>query len=315
MVATEAAALPPRLLVLDKTGNRLAVVDPATYKVLATVPTGEAPHEIAVSADGKTAYISNYGRATPGSSLSVVDLVTTKEIKRVALSGLCRPHGVVVAGGKVWFTSEESRAIASYDPASGAVDWVQGTGQTDSHMLVVTRDGKKTYVANIGSDTVTVFDLAAQTDKSKAAGVAHIAVGKEPEAIALAPSGTEVWVGQNEDGHISIIDTATDKVKATFKIADMPIRIAFTPDGKHALVTDARAHELIVVNAATRKEVKRIKIGQTPVGVLVAPDGKRAFVSTFDDGKVVVINLTTFKVITRIALGNPDGLAWRIGTP
>ena len=57
-----AAALAPAqtLLVLNKEGT-LAIVDPATKKILGTVRVGEQPHEVEVSTDGKLAFVSNYG--------------------------------------------------------------------------------------------------------------------------------------------------------------------------------------------------------------------------------------------------------------
>ena len=73
-VSAYAADLPsPALLVLNKSDATLAIVDPANGKVITRIPTGEGPHEVVVA--GKTAYVTNYGSRTPGSSLSIVDLV------------------------------------------------------------------------------------------------------------------------------------------------------------------------------------------------------------------------------------------------
>src|SRR5712691_5085958 len=60
--ALQAANTPPgALLVLEKEQNTLVIVDPGSLKIVARVPAGKDPHEVAVSDDGKTAYISNYG--------------------------------------------------------------------------------------------------------------------------------------------------------------------------------------------------------------------------------------------------------------
>src|ERR1051326_1038280 len=86
-----AAELPnPALIVLVKGANELAIVDPATQKIVARIPTGEAPHEVTLSADGKTAFVGNYGARTPGNSISVIDLITQKEVRRVDLGALRR---------------------------------------------------------------------------------------------------------------------------------------------------------------------------------------------------------------------------------
>jgi len=300
------AASDSYLLVLNKADNTLAIVDPTNYKVVATIPTGEGPHEVITSADGKWAFVANYGTAQSlGNSLSVIDLIAKKELRRVDLGALKRPHGIVENGGKIYFTCEVNRAIARYDPATDKVDFVMGTGQEATHMLVMSAE-KKIYTANIRSNTVTAFDF------SKAPStVTQISVGPMPEGLDLSPDGKELWVGHNGDGNISILDTVTNKVKETIKGGQMPIRLKFTPDGKRVLVSDPKSGELLVLEAATRKELKRISVGEAPVGILVQPDGKRAYVATSGAGRVVVINLEELSVITKFEPGNvPDGLAW-----
>lgn len=300
------AAKESYLLVLNKADNTLAMIDPLQFKVVATIPTGEGPHEVTTSADGKLAFVANYGTAqTLGQSLSVIDLSARKEVRRVDLGALKRPHGILENGGKIYFTCEVNRAIARYDPATDKVDFVMGTGQEATHMLVMSA-AKKIYTANILSHTVTAFDFSKMPSS-----VAQISVGPMPEGLDLSPDGQELWVGHNGDGNISIIDTVSNKVKETIKGGQMPIRLKFTPDGKRVLVSDPKSGEVAILAAATRKEIKRIPVGEAPVGILIQPDGKRAYVATSGAGRVVVLNLDELSVITKIEPGNvPDGLAW-----
>jgi YVTN family beta-propeller protein len=306
------AATGSALLILNKIENTLAIVDPVTLKVLGKVPTGEGPHEVVASADGRTAYVANYGtQQKAGNSISIIDIAQRREIKRLELGALVRPHGIVVANGKVYFTAEVNRVIARYDPATDRIDWIMGTGQSITHMLVVTPDGRRAYTANIVSDTVTQIDFTLPVPQQ----VSQIQVGKQPEGIDVSPDGREVWVGQNGDGYISIIDTSTNKVKETIKVGEVPIRVKFTPDGKRVLVSDPKAGELIVLDAATRKEVKRLKVEGTPVGILVAPDGGRAFIAAIEANKVLVLDLAKLEVTGAIEAGQgPDGLAWAAGS-
>lgn len=306
------AASKSALLVLNKAENTMVIIDPSSLKVLGRVPTGTGPHEVIASADGRLAYVANYGdRQTLGNSISIIDIAARKEIKRVELGALFRPHGIVEAGGKIYFTAEVNRAIARYDPATARVDWIMGTGQTATHMLVITPDGKRAYTANIASDTVTAIDLNAPPGPKQ---ITHISVGKQPEAIEISPDGRELWVGQNGDGSISIIDAATNKVKETIKVGEVPIRVKFTPDGKRVLVSDAKAGELIVLDASTRKEIKRIKVEGTPVGILITPNGNRAFIAATEANKVLVIDLEKLALSDTIEPGQePDGMAWANG--
>src|SRR5690349_19509633 len=80
----------PLLLVLNKDDATLSFVDPASGRTLGTVPTGPNPHEVTASADGRLAISSSY----TGNSLSVIDLASRKELRRVALPDLRQPHGI-----------------------------------------------------------------------------------------------------------------------------------------------------------------------------------------------------------------------------
>jgi YVTN family beta-propeller protein len=297
------------LLVLNKSDSTLAIIDPATLKVLARVPTGEAPHELTASADGRFAFVCNYGTGErPGNTISVIDIASRKEVKRVDLGALLRPHGIAESGGKIYFTIEGSRAIARYDPVVGRVDWTMGTGQAGTHMIVVGPTTGKIYTANRDSDTVTALALATGQGAWK---ITQIAVGKGPEGIALSPDEREVWVAHRGDGGLSIIDTATDQVKQTLKVGRAPIRVKFTPDGRRVLVSDSQGNEVIVFEAATRKELKRIPIGSGLAGILMQPDGRRAFVASTQANKVSVIDLEDFTITATIEPGRePDGMGW-----
>jgi DNA-binding beta-propeller fold protein YncE len=96
LVCPAASQPPATLLVLNKVEATLAFVDPATGQVTGKVPTGEGPHE--VISDGTRAYVGNYGTQTPGGTISVVDLAARKEVRRVALGPLRRPHGMAWVG-------------------------------------------------------------------------------------------------------------------------------------------------------------------------------------------------------------------------
>src|SRR6516165_3302735 len=299
----------PALLVLNKADSELAIVDPVALKVVAKVKTGPIPHEVAASADGKTAVATNYGQHQDGTTISLIDLGSQKEIHRVELTNLTGPHGVEFFDGEVWFTAEGSRKIARYDPATNRVDWVHEIGENRTHMLVISREGHTIYTSNVNSDSVTA--VVASADEKKWFNTV-IPVGKGPEAIDIAPDGLEVWAGNSADGTVTIVDTGTKKVKETVNVGTKHSnRLKFTPDGKQVLISDAGGGELVVLDAKTRKEVKRLKLGKGPEGILIVPDGSKAFVAVSGDNKVVAVELRNLQVTATFETGNdPDGMAW-----
>ncbi|MDQ3712035.1 MAG: YncE family protein [Acidobacteriota bacterium] len=299
------------LLVLNKNEANLVILDAATMKVLGKVPVGDSPHEVVIAADGKRAFVANYGAQTPGSSISVIDLVGRKEIKRIDLGGFLRPHGIVEMDGNIYFTSETSRTVSRYNPAKDKIDWVMGTGQSATHMLVISNDKKRLFTANIASDTVTAINLGVPPS---AQNITQIAVGKQPEAIDISPDGKEVWVGLNAEGAIDIVDTGTNKFKEKIKLGERPYRVEFTPDGKRVFATIPNTKEIVVLDAATRKEIKRMKLESVPLGLVFSADGRTAFVSAVQTDCVLKIDAEKFEILGRAETGNaPDGLAFYEG--
>jgi YVTN family beta-propeller protein len=298
----------PRLVVLNKADATLVIVDPASGKVLGTAPTGEGPHEVAVSADGRTAFVGNYGAQTPGSTISVIDLTTMKEVKRVDVSPLRRPHGVAVADGKVYYTSETNRVVARLDPATLQTDWLIGTGQP-GHNVWANPEGTRLYTCNIAANSMTILERGANP---LAWSVTTVPVGSGPEGFDLTPDGRELWAAHSRDGGVSIIDLAQKKVTATIDLqTKRSNRLKFTPDGKLALVSDLDAGEVLVIDVPSRRVTKKIPLGRMVEGILMEPGGARAFVAVNGDNHVAVIDLATLAVIGRFETGRgPDGMAW-----
>lgn len=301
------AETPPLLAVLCKPESVLAIVEPATGKILGRVPTGADPHEVILTADSRLAIVANYGGLQqPGSTLSIIDLAQRKEIRRVDLGALRRPHGMAEIAGKVYFTAEVNSVIARYDLQADRVDWLLGTGEQATHMLVATPDGENIYTANIGSNTVS----AIHTYTPRGTEMRRITVGQGPEGIALSPDGRELWVG-HRGGNISLVDTKLDSVKGQIETQDVYLRLLFTPDGKRVLAPDLRTGDLVIYDAGSRKPVARVPIGSAAVGITLDGDGKQAFISAIGDNKVVTVDLEKLAVVRSFSVGEgPDGIAW-----
>lgn len=318
------------LLALSKHDHTLALVDPATLGVLAKLPVGEDPHEVVASADGNTAYVSIYGDGR-FHTLSVLDLVARKALPEIDTGALSGPHGLFWRDDKLWFTAEGAKVVARYDPATGKIDWVMGTGQDRTHMLYVMPGGEEIFTTNVSSATVSVIDAIhlppivqqRQPDPTPPVfprGVEHrvdwrqtvIPVGKGDEGFDLSPNGKELWTANAGDGTLSIIDIATRKVVQTIDAGVIGAnRLKFSLDGRLVLITSLRSGDLVFYDAATRKEFKRIAIGHGAAGILMEPGGARAFVACTPDNYVAVIDLKSYSLAAKIDVGGePDGLAW-----
>jgi YVTN family beta-propeller protein len=306
-MANVAAAQTPsaaRLLVLLRNASALAIVDPASGTVLGRVPVGRDPHEVAVTPDGRMAFV-----ASPSEGISVIDVPAMKELRRVNVGAFSAPHDVLYAGGKLYFTAEGYKTIGRYDPTANTVEWMLGIGQDGTHLLVLAKDQQTMWVPNRGSNSISVIDaVAGGPPKFKTTAIP--VPGKTPEGLDLSPDGRELWTATRGDGGVSIIDTTTRKVTQSFnlKLTDAN-RLKFTPDGK-VLILDGGTGTLIVLDAASRKEIKRLKVASRDTGdggVFVMPDGSRAYLGLRDDHSVVVIDLKTLEIESRFAMGADSG--------
>jgi DNA-binding beta-propeller fold protein YncE len=151
------------LLVIEKDTTQLDISDPASLKIVAKIRVGADPHEVTVSADGKTAYVSNYnGAQGPQHMISVIDLVAQRPLPAIELGALKGPHGLDFAGGNLYFTAETNKVIGRYDPDTKEIDWVMGTGQDRTHMVFVNKTSDKIVTSNVSSGTVGIIEVVAQ---------------------------------------------------------------------------------------------------------------------------------------------------------
>jgi YVTN family beta-propeller protein len=323
----DAAARPPQtLLVVNKDDSTLGILDFATGKSLATVRTGFTPHEVAASPDQALAAVSDYGTGEkPGSTVTVVDVAAAKVARTIDLGNHTRPHGVCwFAPGRLAVTAEGSGHLLVVDPLAGKVLSAVRTGQQMSHQVVVAPGGRRAFVANVESGSVTAVDL------ERAVKLKDVPTGRGAEGIAITPDGREVWVGNRYEGSITVIDAASLDAVATIPCEGMPFRVAVAPDGRHALASATISGEVVLLDVRQRKEVLRRRLSveparaasrrgfgrlapgsPMPVGLLLSPDGTSAIVAATMADKLAVLDPLTLETRRVLDAGSePDGLAF-----
>ena len=336
MATLPAAAQMPKtallvMLRISKTAGTVAVVDPVSGKIVGRVRVAEDPHGVDVSADGRTAYVANTSGAG-GNTLSVVDLVGQKELRRLDFPK-SSPHDVQVVGGKVYFTASGRKAIGRYDPKTNQTDWLP-TGTHSTRMMAVSDTSDTIFASSQSSKTVLVLEGVSKAPSEVKLTV--IELGHPGEGITLSPNGKEAWTANNDGSGVTIIDTASKKVQQTLPIkSDHANRIAFAPNGRYVLLLDRDVGETIIVDAISKKEAKRIKHNDSVPGaglmgifdVAMAADSSRAFIAVADipdvqppsrvkpvqGGKhhIAVIDLKTLEVINRFPTEIPgDEMTW-----
>lgn len=303
-----------RLLVAVKGTQSLAIVDPASGSVVATVPEGGTTgHEVIASADGKTAFVPIYGNSgvgkpgTDGDTIAAIDLASRKVVGDVRFNHGVRPHCPLIGpkDGLLYVTTELDKTITIIDPKTLRVLGVLPTGQEQSHMAVLSNDGKRAYTANVGPGTVSVIDVPGR----KVLKV--IKISDNTQRISITPDDKWVFTADQTKAQMAAIDTTKNEVAKWIPMEGIGYGSAVTPDGKWLLVALADQNKVAVIDVKTMKVARTVPFGDYPQEVLVQPDGKTAYVSCSKAGTVSEIDLGSWKATRTIKTGNnTDGLAW-----
>ena len=293
VLLTGLGAAPPataaRLIILNKSDDTASILDASTGRTLATVSVGHGPHEAAVLADGRTCAVADYGdRGKPGHTITLLDVEKAEKVGVIELPAGARPHGLQpLADGRLLVTAEGIGELLIVDPKARRVEHRIPTYQEISHMVAAAPDGRRAFVANIGSGTVTVVE------GRKA--IRQIPTGKGAEGIAITPDGREVWVTNREADTVSVIDAKSLEVDRprsrprSFRSASRSRPTATAPSSRarsratSPSSTWPRGRKIgrIAIDreavAGSEKRLFSTQFGKSPVpvGLLIAPDGKR----------------------------------------
>jgi DNA-binding beta-propeller fold protein YncE len=302
------------LLVANKGDNSLGIIDPVAGKQVAEVAEGGITgHEIAASPDGKFAYVPIYGNSgvgqpgTDGTNMVVIDLAARKVTGNLDFGKGVRPHCAVFGpkNGLLYVSTELERSISIIDPKTLKIVGSVPTGQEQSHMFAITRDGRRAYTANVGPGTVSVLDLDARKT------LAIIPVSPQIQRISLSVDDSMVFTSDVTKPQLAVIDTAANKIKTWVEMPGLGYGTAPTADGRWLVVALPLIHQVGVVDLSTMKIAHTIDVPTRPQEVIVSPDSKLAYVSCDKSGKVAVISLSDWKVKEIIDAGaGADGLAY-----
>lgn len=304
------------LLVVNKGDQTLGIIDPVAGRQVATVKeSGVTGHEVIASPDGRTAYVPIYGDSgvgkpgTDGRTVDVIDIATRRRVATIDLGSAERPHCPQFGpDGRLYVSTEITRSLTVIDPATRAVLRKIETGQPESHMFAITRDGTRAFTSNVHPGTVTAIDLAS----GKA--LATISVSPYAQRIALSVDDRRAFTADQAAPRLAVIDTVALTVERFVTLPGPAYGMAPTPDGRFLVMALPTLGQVGVLDLATMELTRRIDVPRSPQFVLVRPDGRMAYVSCDASGQVAAIDLQAWTV-ERIIDAGPmaDGLAWAAG--
>jgi len=331
--AAASFVLPPAwaatLVVANKAEATASLINLESGEVVATLPTGEGPHEVGISPNGQYALVSNYGsRGKSGNSLTLIDIPAAKVVKTIDLGDYRSPHGVEwLDDGRAAVTVEANQALIVVNVEEGTVTRSIATDQRVSHMVSLDPDRQRAYTSNMGSGSVTVINL--ETGER----LKNIATGNGAEGITVSLASGHIWVTNRDDDTLTILDAETYAPIKEMPSKGFPIRATATPKGQ-VLVTRARAGELVVYDETTFDEVHTVAFdidsmgaegrlfgdrfgdSSVPIGVVVDDTGDHAFVAHANADVITEVDLSTGEITRLLHAGRePDGMGYSVLTP
>ena len=290
-------------------------VDPLSGRILNQFTAVNEPHEGIASADGKTFFA-----AVPnGPHVVILDAATFKEKGKIESvffrssrpNGSASPHGIALTtdGGKLYVGLENADVpgIVVYDTKAGKVLRKIDVVLRGGHFLAIQPQTDKLYYPMREDNRLLVIDT--KTDQI----VKVVPIEGGPVGVGFAPNG-EVWIHNDGDGAVHVIDGKTDTVVKTLKgLGSGAGRMAVSPDGKWAASTHGGSQDVAIIDAVNKAVVGTVTTGRGPGFPVFSPDGTKLYVMNSGEGDVCVIDLKAMKVAARYKVGvNPFGGGLRV---
>ena len=304
------------VIVANMNASSVWLVDVSSGRVMAEFPAGMAPHESAVSADGRTVAVTNYGNPGPGNVVQILDIPTASLLREIEIEGYERLHGATFLPGDslLVLTSERTGELLVVSAADGALRRTVPTRGEGSHMLAP--GGDWIWTANMVSGTLS------RADPSGALETRTWPAGERTEGLATTSDGREGWTASMATGEVIGVDAESGREITRIDGLQVPYRLAVTGDDGTVVVSDPQANEVVLIDRATLQIRSRVDVAQaamsrgisgspSPQGFVLTRDGAFAFVSAKNIDRVIIIDVEIGQVVGLLPAGaGPDGIGY-----
>ncbi len=267
------------------------------------IPVGQTPGYVAISPDGRVAYIANRDAGV----VTVLDMTINKVIAKIP-----------VPAGPPWFialTPDGSRAYVSIYNADKTINLVAvldtrttkllGTIPVEQkpYALAVSPDQRFVYVPSHDTAHIDIIDVATN------AVVQEVPVPANPHWVTFTPDGKFAYIADHESNVLSVLDTSSNTIVQTIPVGTSPHSVAVSPDGKQVVVVCFDSNDLYFIDTATNQVQGSVPVGMNPQDVTYAPDGRYLYTANVASGTVSVVDTETRTVTAEIPSDSPTSIA------
>jgi YVTN family beta-propeller protein len=249
--------------------GELVWIDPLTDKITRRLPIGPAPNQLAVTPDGRFAYVP-----VSDGYYEVIDVIGAKIIERIFTGG--RPHNTVCStnGQRMYLAPMGNpKKVTIVDVgAHKAIGEIPFTSVV--RPVAITNDEKRFFAEVDGLVGIEMADIASRKMVQRVpAELApeHKQKGSRSHGLGIRPGEKEIWECDVEHKEVHVYDITSDRPRqvATIPMGGTVYWLTFSPDGRFAYVSVLSRNEVAVVDAAKREIVARIAVGREPKRLIV----------------------------------------------
>ncbi|MCL2106738.1 MAG: PQQ-binding-like beta-propeller repeat protein [Oscillospiraceae bacterium] len=266
-----------RIYAVSATAQELYIVDGCSYSLLDTVPMDYMGGRVTADSQRNLVYVNNQGE----SSVSIFDGVTGFPLGATQTTGIPLDTEVMPEVNV---------------PACGCCGCAGGQCGCSKKCCCCGNNGgcSYAYVANAGSNTVSVLDLRSNQ------AAESISVGDTPAAVASNPNTLRLYVANRGNGTVSIVDAVTSQVIDTVPSGLEPSAIAVNSNTNRVYVANRGSGTVAALDGLSGALIADIPVGGHPDGISVDPLQNRIFVTDAQGGAVTVIDGADNSVVNTV---------------
>jgi YVTN family beta-propeller protein len=312
-----------RVFVASESTNQVWVLEGTpprgSFALVARIPVGTLPHQMAISPDGKWVAVNN----RLADSTSIIDPIAMKEVVRIRVGK--QPHGITFSPDSrtLYVAHERDTYILPIEVGTWRPQTPLVVGVPQHVLLLGTKRPNDLYFTLTNTsqlDHLRVFDLVSRR-------VTNIKVSDVHDAY-YTPDQSEVWSSSSgfidkPSDRMVIYDPDTKQVKEEIHLrGHYPFHtekenqdgVYFLQDRSIMVLSDHLGPGLMWLDWKTRTILGETFLGKQPFHSTYDPDGDRLLVTTNEDGMVNVIDVKTRQVMQKVPVTKPHGIA-AVGIP
>src|SRR5512145_1494344 len=190
----------------------------------------------------------------------------------------------------VYVSNEKGNSITVIDSDTLEVKETIRVGQRPRGIML-TKDGRSLLICASDDDTNEI--------------VGDLPSGPDPELLNIHPSGNPVYIANEDDNLVTVIDLDTREVLAQIPVGVEPEGVGISPDGKTVISTSETSNMAHFIDTKSFEIVDNVLVGTRPRFAEFTADGSQLWVTSEVGGTVSVIDAKTRKIIKTIGFEIP----------